>query len=362
MELDMADTGPLTVPGGGAPAPDPERVSAIRAAITGDAEACAAFAEPALAALVSLNSHTLARTRDGDLGECMVLLGHVRDRVAALDPARLQPRGGLAGLFDSRSGRLKAFREAWSAAAAAATEVGADFAGRSGAIATRTTALDHLWTETRDAIATLDAHIAAARIWLADRAAPTPAPTPAPAPATIDAEPAAGDPHEPAQARADTEIEHAPVDLEAGDSSGSGSGALPPSDATPPDAVAPEPDVAALPHPLETRLTTITAVRAVALGRLPLLRAAQNADYRAPVVLKDVCDGIEAWRADWQNALGLGGRKPKRVRPDPDRLTAAQTTLADRLATGERELTAAQVRRAELEARAATPSSDRRAA
>ena len=87
-----------------------------------------------------------------------------------LDPARLQPRGGLAGLFDSRNKRLKTFRAAWTSAAASVTQSAADIGDRAGALAHKGTALETLWSETRDAIAELDAHIAAARSWLANEA------------------------------------------------------------------------------------------------------------------------------------------------------------------------------------------------
>jgi len=337
----MAVAGSPISPGG---APDPERVSTARAAITGDAEGCAAFAEPARAALVSLNSHTLARTRDGDLGECIVLLAHVRDRIGALDPARLQPRRGLGGLFDSRGGRLKAFRAAWTAAAAVSTDAAADLAGRGGAIATRSVALDNLWAETRDAIAALDADIAAARNWLAESSV-LPVTESAPEDALNGG----------VEAQADAEAAQATVPIEAGDASNSVM-------AIQTEGIAADPGVVALPHPLETRLTALAAVRTVALGRLPLLRATQNADCRVPGLLSDVCEGIEAWRADWRDALGLAGRKPKKVRPDAHRLIEARSALADRIAAAERELSAAQERRAELEARSTPPGSARMAA
>lgn len=319
----MTDPGSQAPPGTGAPAPDPDRVAAVRAALTDDAGVCATFAEPERAALASLNGHTLARARDGDLGECLVLLGHVRDRVAALDPARLQPRRGLAGLFDSRSARLKAFRAAFLSTASAAGDTAADLGSRGGAIAARDTALEHLWAETRDAITAIDAHIAAARQWLADRPGPQAVVTQGP-----------DSLHEPVEAQADAEAAHhlepTPVEIPASDA-----------------------DVTALPHPLETRLTVLAAVRAVALGRLALLRAAQNADCRLPLLIRDVCDGIEAWQADWRDALGLAGRKPKKIQPDLNRLTQAQTTLAEVLARADRDLTVAQRRRDELTARTA---------
>lgn len=319
----MTAAGSQAPASGGAPTPDADSVAAIRAGIVDEAGACATFAEPERAALASLNGHTLTRARDGDLGECLVLLGHVRDRVAALDPTRLQPRRGLAGLFDSRSARLKAFRATFLSTASAVGDTAADLGTRGGAIAARDSALEHLWAETRDAILTLDAHIAAARLWLADRPAPQAVAPPGP-----------DSPSEPVEPQADAEAAHQ-------------------QDPTPVEVPATEADVTALPHPLASRLAILSAERAVALGRLALLRAAQNADCRLPVRLRDVCDGIEAWRADWHDALGLAGRKPKKVQPDRERLVQAQTTLAGILVRADQDLGAAQRRRDELIARSA---------
>jgi hypothetical protein len=178
-------------PPGGAPKPDPERVAALRYTLVDEPETCAVFGESARAALAALNDRVLAETRSGDLGECRLLLDHVRDRVAGLDPAELQPRGGLAGLFDSRGRRLKAFRAAYATAAAALGRTAADIADRAGALARKEEALETLWTDTRVGIADLNAHIAAARDWLVgeppesadapvESVAPDQAPRPAP--------------------------------------------------------------------------------------------------------------------------------------------------------------------------------------
>ncbi len=92
------------------------------------------------------------------------------------------------------------------------------------------------------------------------------------------------------------------------------------------------------PHPLETRLAALTALRAEAINWLPLLRGAQNADHRAPSALTSARDAVEAWRSDWQGALGLAGKRPKKVRPDPASLNQTRTVLSDSLTTAEREL------------------------
>ena len=379
-------------PHGGAPKPDPERVATIRYTLVDEPETCAAFGEGARATLASLNDRALAEIHAGDLSECGMLLDQIRDRVAGLDPAGLEPRG----LFDSRGRRLKGFRTAYAAAAAAATQSAAQIGDRAGALARKETALETLWSETRDAITEIDAHIAAARGWLANEAFSA-SPEPVEAPIVGDDEP-----HDPLEADsgADAHRDAAPVDgaaepepvdtvedvveitpaltaPESGVAAEAEAAPSPPTtkdvepveygvvqaDAaseslaeTPIEAATEPTHVASLPHPLQTRLAALEAVRATAIGRLPLLRAAQNADCRAPGALKQVCDGVEAWRADWQDALGLAGKRPKKVRPDRVLLSDATTALTDRIAAAGRDLSAAQARRAELDARAAPPA------
>lgn len=350
--MDVAGT---ITPTGGAPKPDPARVAAIRYTIVDEAETCATFGEAARARLASLNERTLAETRSGDLAECGLLLDHVRDRVAGLDPNKLQPRSGLVGLFDSRGKRLKGFRAAYASAAAALGQSAADIGDRAGALARKGTALETLWSETRDAIAELDAYIAAAHGWLANEApSPTVEEHAAPVEALVPAPTECGP--ERCEAQADAEAQDAPVVEAVAEAEPVEETHGTAAEETPEIEAEPEPaPVVALPHPLETRLTALEAVRATAISRLPLLRAAQNADCRTPASLKQVCDGLEAWRADWQDALGLAGKRPKKVRPDRIRLSDASTALADRIEAAAREISAAQGRRAELDARTAPP-------
>lgn len=347
-------------PPGGAPKPDPARVAAIRYTIVDELETCLAFGESARATLAALNDRTLAETRSGDLGECALLLDHIRDRLAGLDPARLEPRTGLAGLFDSRSKRLKGLRVAFASAASAVTQSAVDIGDRAGALARKDAALETLWAGTRDAIAELDAHIAAARGWLTNEA-PTD-----PVAETASVEPLASEPEPVDQAQ---EACEAQADAEANAGASSIEVATDPESVEDDEAASSEEapvlgsePVATLPHPLETRLTALEAVRATAIGRLALVRAAQNADCRTPASLKQVCDGVEAWRADWQDALGMAGKRPKKVRPDRVRLSSASTTLIERIQIAAHEISAAKTRRAELDTRAAPAAPVRLAA
>ncbi len=107
------------------------------------------------------------------------------------------------------------------------------------------------------------------------------------------------------------------------------------------------------PHPLAARRAALDACRAGALSALPLLRSAQNADARAAERLRACTEGVAAWRDDWKDALGLSGRRPKKVRPDRERLLRLRDDLLGRIDRALAELAAARTRRAEVETRLA---------
>lgn len=266
---------------GNAPAPDAARVAGIEAGWD-DAQAHA-FAEPARAAAVERIERALAATRAGDLTEASAQLTHALSVLEGLDPDALEPRRGLAGVFDGRGARLKRFREAWNRAAASLAETAADLSGRTAGAARRSETLDGVWAEIRDAVVDLDAHLAVAARRL--------------------------------------------------------SGSAPAEDAAP--------------HPLEARRATLDACRAAALRSLPLIRGAQNADARATEALKVCADGVAAWRDDWKDALGLAGKRPKKVRPDRERMARGRDDLKGRIDRALAELTAARARRADIEGRMA---------
>lgn len=266
---------------GNAPEPDAARMAGIDAAF--DEARADAFAEPARAAAVERIERALAATRTGDLTEASAQLTHARSVLDGLDPSALEPRGGLAGLFEGRNARLKRFREAWSRAAAGLAETAADLSGRIDGASRRSGALDGVWAEIRDAVVDLDAHLAVAARRL--------------------------------------------------------SGSAPAEDAAP--------------RPLEARRATLDACRAAALQSLPLIRGAQNADARAAEALKACADGVAAWRDDWKEALGLAGKRPKKVRPDRERMARVRDDLMTRIDGARVELTAALARRADIEGRMA---------
>ena len=264
---------------GNAPEPDAARVDAIDAAF--DEAQADAFGEPARTAAVEKIERALATARTGDLTEAAAQLTHARSVLEGLSPASLEPRRGLGGLFDSRGGRLKRFREAYARAAATLADVAADLSGRIESAARRTDGLDATWGEIRDAVVDLDAHLAAAARRLTG---------------------------------------HSPIEA---------------------DAV----------YPLDARRAALDACRGAAIGALPLIRGAQNADARAVDTLKACADGAAAWREDWKDALGLAGKRPKKVRPDGDRLRRHRDGLMARIDRAIAEVTTSRARHAEVERR-----------
>jgi hypothetical protein len=365
MEGDMSTAGLIHPLGAGAPAPDAQRVAAIRAAMTADAEAGAGFAEGPRAALAALVDRAVATAHAAPHAEAAALLGHVRDRLAGLDPARLEPRSGLAGLFDSRGKRLKAFRAAYGATAEALASASADIRDRATAMERRDAELEALWSETREALADIDAHIAAARGWMSD-GPDTPAdPVPPEAAAAFEdtaATDADADPPVEAQADADLPVE-AQADAEArATETGAGGVAPAPAAEAATEDVLPVATLTTLPHPLEARLETLLALRARAVARLPLIRAAQNADHAVPAALNSARDGIDVWSGEWRDALGLVGKRPRSVRPDIAALNANRDTLMTRLSASEAAVAAARARLAELQPRVADAVLEDRAA
>jgi len=105
------------------------------------------------------------------------------------------------------------------------------------------------------------------------------------------------------------------------------------------------------PSPLHRRGTTLAAGRQAALQTLPLIRRVQNTDGRLVESLARCRQGIDDWRDDWKDGLGLAGRRPKRVRPDQTRLARTRDALLARIDSALAELETARSRRVEIAAR-----------
>jgi hypothetical protein len=104
---------------------------------------------------------------------------------------------------------------------------------------------------------------------------------------------------------------------------------------------------------LDARRATLETVRVAALRGLPLVRGVQNADLRALGALGPCVEGVAAWRDDWKDALGLSRRRPKKVRPDRDRLLRLRDDLIGRIDRALAELATTRPRRADIEGRLA---------
>ena len=98
---------------------------------------------------------------------------------------------------------------------------------------------------------------------------------------------------------------------------------------------------------------TLDACRIAALQSLPLIRSAQNADARTMETLKFCADALVSWRDDWRDALGLSGKRPRRIRPDKDRLALSRDQALARIDRTLGELATLRVRRGEVERRLA---------
>ena len=159
----MAD-GSYRTPGG-APAPDPSRVAELAAALAPSPDFAAAEESLANEALSRLAQ--AAKTRGQD---CADLLADIRSRLSRLSPQGLVPRRGLAGLFDGRGKRLKAFRTAFNGGSAALANALAGLGERAETGAGRTVDLDSLAHDLRAAVSALAEQVAAARERLAQAA------------------------------------------------------------------------------------------------------------------------------------------------------------------------------------------------
>lgn len=268
----MADGGNLRA--GGLPAPDGARVDALRAAL--DPAAPEAFGETDRKTVLDLLDRVLSEIRTGDLTEARARLTHLDAALGRLDVGSLEPRRGLAGLFDGRGKRLRVFREAFADSARTLGETAVDLSERAAAVARRDAGLEALWGDLRGALEGLNAHVAAALAMLD------------PAPAGDEADPHAA---------------------------------------------------------LRARTRDLIACRDAALGALPRLRAAQNADAPALTSLERCTAAVDAWKKEWTDALGLAARRPKRVRPDAARLETARKALADAVAAASARIDASLARR-----------------
>lgn len=111
-----------------------------------------------------------AEMRGGELTECLAVMAHLKTGMVALNPTALIKRRGLAGLFDSRRKRLRAFRARFGEVTRTLAESLDDLQVRRGAIERRSGFADRLWSDLRVAILDVDAHALATAAAAGDNA------------------------------------------------------------------------------------------------------------------------------------------------------------------------------------------------
>lgn len=96
------------------------------------------------------------------------------------------------------------------------------------------------------------------------------------------------------------------------------------------------------------RIEALEARLSATVQALPLVRALQNADARVRDAITTAPKAVDAWQTDWKTHLGLDGKRPRKVRPDPDALTPARDRIEAALSRIEAEQAAAAQRRQEI--------------
>ncbi len=252
--------------------------------------------------LASTLERIASEARHGDFSEAMDLLRHARSRLEALNPGDLEPRGW----FDSRSKRLKRFRAAFQDCADALTHAATELDDRAQRMLRRVDSLETLGGQARAQIIDLDAHVEAART--APRAAP-----------------------EGLSAAVD-DLSRAVAEEEAGGTDS-----------------------------WDNRASALMSVRDAGVRQLPVLRSAQNIAAATPAAVKAACASVSTWRSEWTGALGLAGRRPRKVKPDLTVLRRTQGALVSDIDRATAALEQARARNADVEHRLDTAAKAARA-
>ena len=92
----------------------------------------------------------------------------------------------------------------------------------------------------------------------------------------------------------------------------------------------------------------VRTVRLTERGRAFTADTKVAMDARAAEALRSCSDGFAEWRQAWTEALGLAGKRPKKVRPDGAGLRAGRDAAVARLEQGLSELSASRERRAQV--------------
>lgn len=148
---------------------DAARIDALRAMLD---QGAAGYGDAARSALEEGRKRLRDQASAIDLDACVDQIRAARDQVASLRPQALTPRRGVAGLFDSRSARLKRFRTAFVGARKGLQDIASDLRDRLTGVEARHHALEQLWKDCCAATDDVAAHGAALTTWMAGRSAP----------------------------------------------------------------------------------------------------------------------------------------------------------------------------------------------
>lgn len=293
----------------GAPAPDAARVEALRSALeAGGAEARDGFGRIECDDLTRTLERIGAEARHRDFAECQDLLHSLAQPLADMNPAALEPRRGLAGLFDSRGKRLKRMRERFREVRGVLTHVGEELTDRAERLNRRIGTLERLQTRLREQVLEIDAHVAAALGARQTRAQAE----------SAEATGLSGAVEELARV----------VETEA-------------------DTVAPAAQTAAKPS-LTDELSSHSDA---AVRRLAVVRMIQNASASALPAIETARAALSRWLEEWAQGLGIEGRRPRRIRADTLALTRGLDELRAALTAADQALDRVRGRYTEAERR-----------
>ena len=148
-----------------APKADASRVAAVRNSLDlKDRNALEAFGERARREVTAGIERLLAEVRSRDVVGAGEILNEMAGAVRGLETSILTPKGGVAGLFDSRDGRLDRFRSRFDGQWKVIKSLGDDLTERAERIGRRVQALNALHEQSRTYILELDAYLDAGRI------------------------------------------------------------------------------------------------------------------------------------------------------------------------------------------------------
>jgi uncharacterized protein YaaN involved in tellurite resistance len=143
---------------------DPTQVARIEEGIDiTDRAGISVFGDGAQRAVTDFADRILSQVRNKDVGEAGKLLTDILLKAKNLDPASLERKGFLAGLFGSARARLERFREEFEDVAGQIDRIGLQLDDHKDALRRDIAVLDELHNETTQSILKLDAYVQAGK-------------------------------------------------------------------------------------------------------------------------------------------------------------------------------------------------------